>query len=328
MLHRQLGRNGPVVPAVGLGCMSFAGAYGSAGPGEAERTLDRAHDLGLTHLDTAKIYGDGASEEIIGAWLRKHPGHKFVIATKGGIVTKPQRGIDNSAAWLRDCLEGSLRRLGVDHVPLYYVHRRDQTIPIEEVTETLAGFVREGKIGGIGYSEISPASLRRAAAVHPVMAVQSEYSLWSRQPDLGMIEACRELGATFVAFSPVARGLFTETIPDPELFAPGDFRRANPRFQETNFSANAAYARRFAALAREMGHTASALAIAWTLARGDHILPIPGTRSAEHLAEDFKAAAIRLSSGDMAAIEAVLPAGFAHGARYSHDQFVGVEIYG
>lgn len=317
-----------MVGAIGLGCMSFAGAYGAAGPGEAEATLDKAHELGITHLDTAKIYGDGVSEEIIGGWLRRHPGHRFVIATKGGIVTAPKRGIDNSPAYLRECLEGSLRRLGVEHVPLYYVHRRDQAIPIEEVTGTLAGFVREGKIGGIGFSEISPASLRRAAAVHPVMAVQSEYSLWSRQPDFGMIETCRELGTAFVAFSPVARGMFADTPPDPASFRPGDFRLANPRFQQPNHSANLAFVQRFAALARAMGHTASSLAIAWTMHRGDHIIPIPGTRSAAHLAEDANADAIRLSAADIAAIEAVLPPGFAHGARYSHDQFVGVEIYG
>lgn len=317
-----------MVAALGLGCMSFAGAYGAAGPGEAEATLDKAHELGITHLDTAKIYGDGVSEEIIGGWLRRHPGHRFVIATKGGIVTAPKRGIDNSPAYLRECLEGSLKRLGVEHVPLYYVHRRDQTIPIEEVTGTLADFVREGKIGGIGFSEISPASLRRAAAVHPVMAVQSEYSLWSRQPDFGMIETCRELGTAFVAFSPVARGMFADTPPDPASFRPGDFRLANPRFQQPNHSANLAFVQRFAALARAMGHTVPALAIAWTMHRGDHIIPIPGTRSSAHLAEDAKAVAIRLSAADIAAIEAVLPPGFAHGARYSHDQFVGVEIYG
>lgn len=328
MEQKQLGADGPSIGAIGLGCMSFAGAYGAAGPGEAEATLDAAHKLGVTHLDTAKIYGDGVSEEIIGAWLKKHPDHKFVIATKGGIVTAPKRGFDNSAAYLRECLEGSLRRLGVEHVALYYVHRRDFALPIEEVTETLAGFKREGKIGGIGYSEISPASLRRAAAVHPVMAVQSEYSLWSRQPDLGMIDACRELGTAFVAFSPVARGMFADPVPDPKQFRPGDFRLANPRFQEPNFSANVAFVERFTALARAMGHTPSALAIAWTMHRGDHIVPIPGTRSAAHLRDDLKAAEISLSAADLASIEAVLPPGFAHGGRYSHEQFNGVEIYG
>jgi len=317
-----------MVAEIGLGCMSFAGAYGAAAPGESGRTLDMAQDLGVTHLDTAKIYGDGVSEELIGAWLRKHPNHRFVIATKGGIVTKPKRGFDNSAAYLRECLEGSLKRLGVDHVDLYYVHRRDHTIPIEEVTETLAGFVKEGKIGGIGYSEISPASLRRAAAVHPVMAVQSEYSLWARQPDLGMLETCRELGTAFVAFSPVARGMFADTPPDPAAFKPGDFRIANPRFQEPNYSANVRLVERFVKLAHEMGHTASSLAIAWTLNRGEHIIPIPGTRSVAHLAEDAKAAGIVLSESDMAEIEKVLPPGFAHGARYSYEQYAGVEIYG
>lgn len=327
MRMRRLGANGPAVGEIGLGCMSFAGAYGNAAPGEAEAVLDAAREHGITHLDTAKIYGDGQSEEILGKYLKSHP-HKFTLATKGGILTQPQRGIDNSAAYLRDCLEGSLRRLGVEHVGLYYVHRRDVTIPIEEVTGTLSRFVEEGKIGGIGYSEISPASLRRANAVHRVMAVQSEYSLWSRQPELGMLAACEELGTAFVAFSPLARGLFANVIPDPEQFSPGDFRRHNPRFQPDTFPQNAIYARHFAELARDMGHTSSALAIAWVLHRSPAIHAIPGTRSAAHLIEDIKAAAITLDAEAMAAIEAVLPAGFAHGARYSAQQFVGVEIYG
>ena len=222
-----LGQGGPETARLGLGCMSFAGHYGPATVEESHRTLKRALELGITHLDTARVYGDGVSEEIIGGFIREH-GNRFVIATKGGIRTAPVRAFDNSPEFLRECLEGSLRRLGVEHVPLYYIHRRDQTIPIEDVTGTLARFKQEGKIGAIGFSEISPASLARAASVHPIAAVQSEYSLWTRQPELGMLQACKRLGTAFVAFSPLGRGMFGATDPDPATFAGRDIRPGNP----------------------------------------------------------------------------------------------------
>ena len=293
---------------------------------ESHRTLAKALDLGVTHLDTALIYGAGLSEEVIGDFIKDHPG-RFTIATKGGIRTQPTRSFDNSEGFLRESLEASLRRLGVEHVELYYIHRRDQTIPIEDVVGTLLRFKDEGKIGGIGFSEISPASLERAAAVHPVMAVQSEYSLWTRLPELGMIQACERLGTAFVAFSPVGRGIFGDRPLDPAAFAETDFRKNNPRFTEPNLSANEARVARFRAYAKERGLSPATLAIAWTLQAGEHVIPIPGTRSPEHLAEDARAAEITLTAEDLAAIEAILPAGFAHGDRYSQKQAAGPESY-
>jgi aryl-alcohol dehydrogenase-like predicted oxidoreductase len=326
MARRKLGADGPPVGAIGLGCMSFAGFYGPATEEESHRTLKRALDLGITHLDTARVYGDGLSEEIIGRFIRGNPG-AFVIATKGGIRTAPVRSFDNSAGFLRECVEGSLKRLGIDHIPLYYIHRRDSSVPIEDVMGTLLRFKDEGEIGAIGFSEIAPASLERAQAIHPVAAVQSEYSLWSRLPELGMLQACKRTGTAFVAFSPLARAMFGATDPDPAAFGDRDIRRTNPRFTGENFARNLAYMKRFRSFAGARGYAPASLALAWLLKRGSHIHPIPGTRSVAHLEEHAAAAFIRLSAADMAEIEAVLPAGFAHGDRYSDQQMAGVERY-
>lgn len=329
MQRRKLGGDGPLVGAIGLGCMSFGGIYGPTDMAESHRTLSLALDLGVDHFDTANIYGEGVSEEVIGAWLREEPGRRdrITIATKGGIVTKPERRFDNSATHLRASLEASLRRLGVDHVELYYIHRREAERPIEEVMETLVRFKDEGKIGGIGLSEIAPSTLERARTVYPVMAVQSEYSLWTRLPELGMLQACERHGTALVAFSPLARGMLTAAPPDPARMGPGDFRRSNPRFVEPNYGSNRRAIQRFIDYARENGEAPEALAIAWTLHRGDHVIPIPGTRSPEHLAAFAAGAGISLDSGRMAAIEAILPVGFAHGPRYSAGQAVGPEDY-
>jgi aryl-alcohol dehydrogenase-like predicted oxidoreductase len=326
MQQRQLGVAGPLVGAIGLGSMSFGGMFGVTDQAESHQTLARAIDLGVTHLDTANIYGDGRSEEVIGAFLRSNP-VRFTLATKAGIVTKPVRGFDNSPAYLRECLEGSLRRLGVDHVDLFYIHRREQARPIEDVVETLVRFKQEGKIGAIGFSEISPASLERAHAVHPVAAVQSEYSLWTRLPELGMIQACKRLGTAFVAFSPLGRGMFSNTRLAPGTFSANDFRKLSPRFIEPNFGYNVGKIARFVDYACDKGYSPAALALAWVLHRGDHIILIPGTRSPEHLSECIGGADIRLSETDMAEIDAILPAGFAHGDRYSDIQAIGPERY-
>lgn len=328
MKQRQLGAGGPLVGEVGFGAMSLAGAFGPTDEAASFRTLDTALDLGVTHIDTALIYGPYLSEDIIGRYLKKNPSarQRLSIATKGGFKVNP-RGISNEAGFLRDCLEGSLKRLGVDHVDLYYIHRRDQTIPIEDVTGTLARFVKEGKIGGIGYSEISPASLLRAAAVHPIRAVQSEFSLWSRLPQLGMLQACARIGAAFVAFSPVARGVLSDVTLDPATFPEGDFRKPMPRFQPTAYADNMRYVEAFRAFAKSRGWRTSALAIAWTLHQGPHIIPIPGTRTAEHLAMDAAAADIHLSTDDLVDIERILPVGWAHGNRYSDEQQKSSELY-
>ena len=326
MQRRRLGKNGLEVGAVGLGCMSFGGIYGATDMAESHRTLARALDLGVDHLDTANIYGEGVAEEAIGAFVKDHP-NRFTIATKAGIKNKPVRGFDNSPEHLRASLEASLKRLGVDHVALFYVHRREQSRPIEDVMETLVRLKEEGKIGAIGLSEISPATLERANAVHHVAAVQNEYSLWTRLPELGLLQATKRLGTALVAFSPVGRGIFSSTPVDPARFGEGDFRRLNPRFIEPNFGYNSAYVGKFAAFAKERGLSPATLAIAWTLARGEHVIPIPGTRSAAHLEEDAAAAEIVLSPSDLDAIEAILPVGFAHGDRYSEGQANGPERY-
>ncbi|WP_373504572.1 aldo/keto reductase [Aestuariivirga sp.] len=328
MKQRRIGQDGPLVGEVGFGAMSFAGFFGPTDKETSHRTLARALDLGVTHIDTALIYGPYVSEDFIGEFLRHNPAARtqFSIATKGGIVPNPRK-FDNSPGFLRECLDGSLKRLGVERVDLYYVHRRDQTIPIEDVTGTLVAFKNEGKIGGFGFSEISPSSLERAASIHPVAAVQNEYSLWSRQPELGMLQACKRLGTTFVAFSPVARGALTDVALDPATFADSDFRKRNPRFEEQNFTRNMERIAKFKAFARARGWSTAALAIAWVLRQGDHIIPIPGTRTPEHLAENASAAAISLSEDEWREIDAILPPGFAHGHRYSDQQINGTEQY-
>lgn len=329
MHKRQLGADGPMVSAIGLGCWNFSGAYGATNEEESRATLKAAMDLGIDFLDTANVYGAGLSEQIIGRFIKDTP-NDFKIATKAGIYRDPEtnvRGFNNSPKHLREALEKSLTNLGVDYVDLYYIHRREAERPIEEVMDTLLRFKQEGKIGGIGFSEISPASLERAQAVHPVMAVQSEYSLWTRMPELGVIQACERIGTAFVPFSPLGRGIFAAETPDPSRFHKGDFRENNPRFVEPHFSFNVRAVARFKALAKEMGHSSPALAIAWTMAKGDHLIPIPGTRSADHLADDAAAANILLSAADLAAIDAVLPPGFAHGDRYSTAQAPGAERY-
>jgi aryl-alcohol dehydrogenase-like predicted oxidoreductase len=230
---------GRSVGAVGLGCMSFGGIYGGTDEDESFACLAEALALGVDHWDVAEIYGEGVSETVMGKFLAQHRSD-VSIATKAGIYQKPTRHFRNDEEALRRSLEGSLSRLGRDRVELFYIHRREAERPIEQVMETLVGFIEEGLIGSIGLSEVAPATLRRASAVHPVAAVQSEYSLWSRQPELGLIDACAELGTTFVAFSPLGRGVFADSFPDNTAFPPGDFRSVNPRFIEPNYSANKA----------------------------------------------------------------------------------------
>lgn len=328
MKQRRLGKDGPLVGEVGFGAMSLAGAFGPTDDETSHRALAKALDLGVTHIDTALIYGPHRSEEIIGDFLRKNPAAKrqFVIATKGAFNVEP-RGISNEARFLRESLESSLRRLGVEHIPLYYIHRREQAIPIEDVMETLVRFKEDGKIGGIGFSEISPASFKRAVKVAPVMAVQSEYSLWSRLPELGMIQATKRHGAALVAFSPVARGVLSDVVLDPASLPDKDFRKPMPRFQPNVFARNMERAETFKSFARSKGWTSAALALAWVLARGDHIIPIPGTRTAGHLAENAGASGIHLSADDLAAIDAILPPGWAEGNRYSDEQQKSSELY-
>lgn len=306
--------------------MSFAGFFGPTDEAESHHCLDAAVDHGIDFLDTADVYGEGRSETVIGTWLRQRKA-RVTIATKGGIIRGPERRFDNSPGYIRQALEASLRRLGTDHVALYYIHRRDPSIAVEEVAGTLADLIGEGKIGGYGLSEVSPATLRRAHAVHPCSAVQSEYSLWTRMPDLGLIRACADLGVAFVPFSPLARGVFSETYPDTAAMERADIRRTMPRFSEANYPRNRAAVDGFKAFARARGWTVSATALAWVLARGPHMVPIPGTRSAAHLSEWSGADRIVLGVEELAEIDRLLPPGFAHGDRYNDTQMIGVERY-
>ena len=328
MKQRQIGKNGPLVDEVGFGAMSIAGAFGPADPETSRKALDRVFVQDHPHIDTALIYGPYVSEELIGTHLKKHPAaaKKISIATKGGIVPNP-RGVSNTAAFMRDCLESSLKRLGVEHVDLYYVHRRDHAIPIEDVMATMAQFVQEGKIGGIGLSEISPATLERASKVHHVRAVQNEYSLWTRLPDLGIIQACKRQGTALVAFSPVGRGVFSDGVLEPSKMPATEWRKAMPRFQPENWPSNLSYIEKFKAYAHGRGWTPAALANAWVLAQGDHIIPIPGTRIAKHHEENLAASDIALTSKNLAEIEQILPVGFAHGNRYAVEQQGSAEQY-
>jgi aryl-alcohol dehydrogenase-like predicted oxidoreductase len=324
---RRLGAQGPEIPAVGFGCLSFGGAYGPTDRDTSFACLDAAWAAGIRHYDVANIYGNGVSETILGDWLAAR-GHAAVVATKAGIVTGPTRGADNAAAYLAAELDASLRRLRRERVELFYVHRRDVRVPIEELAGQMARLIAAGKIASWGLSEIAPATLRRAHAVCPVAAVQNEYSLWTRQPDLGLIQACAELGTAFVAFSPLARGMFGETPLDPARFGEGDFRRNNPRFMAPAFAANEARVAAFRAFARRRGWTTAAAALAWVLSRGDHVVAIPGTRHAAHVDAWRQAATIRLTDGDRDTIDRLLPPGWAEGARYSAAQATASENYG
>ena len=326
MRQRALGHGGPLVSAIGLGCLSFGGIFGDTTDDASLRCLDAAWEHGITFFDTANIYGMGRSETVLGQWLASR-GRPAVIATKASIVGGANRRIDNSESHLRAELEGSLRRLGTDHVALFYIHRHDQNIPIEAVAGTLSRLIEEGKIGGSGLSEISPGTLRRAHAVHPCRAVQNEYSLWTRQPELGLIQACAELGTAFVPFSPLARGALGRDIIAPETLAATEFRRQIPRFQGVDWPLNRAKIEAFRAYAHDRAIAPPALAIAWVLDQGPHLLPIPGTRTAEHLADWATASQISLTAEDRSEIARILPVGWAYGDRYNDEQAATVERY-
>lgn len=318
---------GHSVGPIGLGCMSFGGIYGATDEAESFACMQAALDLGVTHWDVAEVYGDGVSEAVIGRFLAQTSA-QVTLATKGGIYRTPERHFSNAKDRLRASLEGSLERLGRSSVEVYYIHRRDHGVEVEHVMETMAGFVDEGLIGAIGLSEIAPFTLRRAHAVHQVAAVQSEYSLWVRQPELGMIQTCADLGTAFVAFSPLARGMLSDHFQGREAFQDGDFRKGSPRFSDPNYAANMDAIAGFKAFCTARGWSTSAVALAWVMAQGDHIIPIPGTRSGVHLEELATASDIVLSAQDLAEIELLLPVGFAHGARYGGAVWPGIEIYG
>jgi len=328
MKQRKLGQDGPNVGAVGYGAMSFTDFYGPTDDANAPKVLDACLEVGITHIDTSNAYGMGRSETVIGDWLRARGGASpFTIATKVGITRDPEHRFNNSPEHLTESLDASLKRLGVEAIDLYYVHRRDTRHEIEAVTETMAGFVKAGKIKAIGYSEIAPSSLRRAHAVHPIAAVQSEYSLSTRAPEMGLKQTCAEIGASLVAFSPVGRALLTDRPHNLATAQSLPFLANNPRFMEPNLSANLAYNAKFRALAADMGVPTATLAIAWVLHQGEEVCAIPGTRNLMHLEEVAKGGGLDLSAEDIARVEKILPIGWTHGDRYSAAQWVGPERY-
>lgn len=327
MQQRKLGSNGPVVSALGLGCMGMSDFY-STGSGEKEAiaTLHRALELGVTLLDTADMYGPHTNEQLLGKALKGKRNNVF-LATKFGIVRDPAdphaRGVNSKPEYIRRSVEGSLQRLGVETIDLYYQHRVDPQVPIEEVVGTMADLIKEGKIRYIGLSEASVATLERAHKVHPITALQTEYSLWTRDAEQGQLAACERLGVGFVAYSPLGRGFLTGAIQRPEDLAEDDFRRGNPRFQGENFARNLALVEKVSELARQKEVAPSQLALAWVMAQGEHIVPIPGTKRQRYLEENVAAAEVTLSAQELAAIEAVFPFSAVAGARYTQ---VGMEF--
>lgn len=311
---------------IGLGCMNLSHAYGKPpAPEEGARLLLRALELGVTHFDTAALYGFGANESLLGEVLAPHRG-RITLASKCGLqgVAGPdgvkRRVIDGRPATLRRACEEALGRLRTDVIDLYYLHRVDRNVPVEDSVGLLADLVREGKIRAVGLSEVSAATLRRAHAVHTIAAVQSEYSLWTRHPELGVLDACREIGAAFVAFSPLGRGFLAGAIPDvatAENLPAGDLRRAMPRFQGGCLAANLGWLPAYAALAREAGCTPAQLAIAWLLHKAPHIVPIPGTTQAGHLEDNLQAADVALAPGLLARLEALVNERTVAGSRYA-----------
>jgi aryl-alcohol dehydrogenase-like predicted oxidoreductase len=318
MKQQKLGRQGLVVSALGLGCMGMSEFYGPADEAESIATIQRALDLGVTFLDTADIYGMGKNEELVGRAIAGRR-DQVVLATKFAIVRRADgtRSISGRPEYVRSSCDASLRRLGVDHIDLYYQHRVDPAVPIEETVGAMAELVASGKVRFLGLSEAAPATIRRAHAVHPISALQTEYSLWSRDPEDEILPTLRDLGIGLVAYSPLGRGFLSGAIKSPADFAPDDFRRTSPRFQGENFARNMAVVEQVQQLAGEKGVTPGQLALAWLLAQGEDIVPIPGTKRRAYLEENVAAANVSLSREDLARLESVAPKGFAVGDRYA-----------
>jgi aryl-alcohol dehydrogenase-like predicted oxidoreductase len=319
MQFRKLGSSGLTVSALGLGCMGMSEFYGPRDDGESIATIHRALELGTTFLDTADVYGPYTNEELVGRAI-KGKRDQIVLATKFGIVRDPAnpsvRGVSGKPDYVRRSCEASLRRLGVETIDLYYQHRVDPATPIEETIGALAQLVREGKIRHIGLSEASPQTLRRAVKVHPITALQTEYSLWSREPEDELLSTCRDLGVGFVAYSPLGRGFLTGQFNRFEDLPEDDYRRFSPRFQGENFQKNLDLVHQVEKVAKEKGCQPSQLALAWVLAQDKNIVPIPGTKRRKYLEENVAALDVKLTAQDLRRIEEIFPTGAAAGERY------------
>ncbi|PWC12057.1 aldo/keto reductase [Brenneria roseae subsp. americana] len=330
MQQRKLGINGPSVSALGLGCMGMSDFYFTAqDEKESIATLHRALELGVTLLDTADMYGPHTNEQLVGKAIKGKRQQVF-LATKFGILRDPAhpelRGVCGKPEYIRTSIEGSLQRLGVEVIDLYYQHRVDPTVPIEESVGTLADLVKEGKIRYIGLSEASATTLERAHRVHPITALQSEYSLWTRDVEENILPTCQRLGIGFVPYSPLGRGFLTGAIRTPDDLAADDFRRSNPRFAGDNFAKNLQLVEKVNQLATQKGISPSQLALAWVLAQGEHIVPIPGTKRRRYLEENVAALDVTLTEEELEAIEAIFPFHAAAGERYSTEGMATVNL--